>query len=127
MGWLDISEERPGRAAETICRHQTKRSSLPRSIRVDHARELGDGKARMAVSNDRFTIDSRGTHLPWLISREGVRKKVVGMGQIVGYQDLVRCRKGPAGPLRCVAPVVMDCLVRVFPKRDRSRLGNLWL
>jgi hypothetical protein len=64
MGWLDMSEESTGRAAGTICRHETKRSSLPRSIREDHARELGDGKARMALSNDRFTIDSRGTHRP---------------------------------------------------------------
>jgi hypothetical protein len=32
-------------------------------------------QALMAVSNDRFTIDSRGTHLPWLIPRECVRKK----------------------------------------------------
>jgi hypothetical protein len=60
---LDISEEKPGRDAETICRQQTRNSSLPRSIRVDHARELGDGKAQMAMSNDRFTIDSRGTHV----------------------------------------------------------------
>ena len=75
MGWLDISEEGRGRAAETICRHETKRSSLPRSIRVDHARELGDGKALRAVPNGRFTIDSRGRHLPCLIPRECVRKK----------------------------------------------------